>query len=359
MNLIISGPMFTDGKVVNAAVRVEDGTIVAISAGNDLGPADRTIVLGPRQTLLPAGIDTLAALRDWGEAPRDTVERATKAALAGGVTVVCDQANTVPRLNTPELVKKRADYVASQSYTDFGVSAHPPVQAERLGEYRDAGAFGVQLFMWDLRPWNYPRDIDDSTAMFRGFAEHGLKGLVYTDELAFRGTPVEEVGELYALEALLRRLDPSFCVRIGVTLPESVERILAVKESLPNASIQVAQHALLMSHEEGYRRIGVAAAVTPPLRPAVQVDRLREYAEQGKVDLFVSHHAPHPIADKYGTDPFPGELTPKAGFSALDFSYALFLTKLGIGATCRSYCEMPAKHLGLKKGRVARGYEAD
>lgn len=359
MSLIIKGPLLSAGKLIDGAIRIDNGIITEVATSGDLGPAAQVITLGPRQTLLPAGIDTLVALRDWGEALRDTVECATKAALAGGVTVVCDQANTVPRLNTPELVHKRTEYVAGQSYTDFGVSAHPPVQPERLNEYREAGAFCVNLFMWDLRPWNYPRDIDDSTAQFARFAEQGLKGLVYTDELAFRQTSLEEHGELYALEALLRRLHPDFQVRIAITLPECVDHVLKVKERLPNALIQTAQHALFMSHEEGYKRIGIAAAHTPPLRATAEVARLRGYADEGKLDVYVSHHAPHPVSEKYRTDPFPGEFTPKMGYSALDFAYPLFLSKLGFAETCRGFCEIPARHLGLRKGLIMRGYEAD
>lgn len=358
VSLIIKGSIFTGGEITQTAVRVENGTIVAISSG-DLGRADRVITLGPRESLLPAAVDTLCAMRDWGEAPRETVESVTKAALAGGVTTLCDQCNTLPRINSPELVRKRRDFVAERSYTDFGISGHPPTDATRIDEYRDAGAFSVSLFQWDLQPWNLPRDVDNSRERFRRYAELGLTGLVFVDELAFRETDLWDIGETYALEALLRRLDPDFRVRLFVTLPDSVDRILAVKERLPNVLIQVAPHSLFISRELGYERIGSAAAQTPRLRPAAQVARVREYADQGKIDVFVSHHAAHRTADKYSSDPIPGEFTPKVGYSAIDFAYPLFLTKMGFEQACRCYCENPAAHLGLKKGVIARGYEAD
>jgi dihydroorotase-like cyclic amidohydrolase len=357
-SLIIKGAAYIGGKVQPAAVRIERGAIVDVSA-REVGTADRVIALGPRQLLLPAAVDALCAMRDWGEAPRDTVETVTKAALAGGITVVCDQPNTVPRINSPELIRKRAEFVAARSYTDFGISAHPPLEPRQIEEYRDAGAFSVSLFMWDLRPWNYPRDTDDSRATFRRYAQLGLKGLVFPEELALRETPLEEQGETYALEALLRRLDPEFEVRVFATLPDSVDRMLAARPRLPRLLVQVAPHAVFMSREEGFRRIGIGAAHSPPLRPAVETTKMKRYAEEGRFDIIVSHHSPHRAADKYSSDAIPGEFTPKRGYTAVDFAYPLCLTKLGVQQTCRCFCENPARHLGLKKGLIQPGYEAD
>ena len=39
-------------------VRIENGVIKAVS-GSDLGRADKTVELGPREILLPAGVDAL------------------------------------------------------------------------------------------------------------------------------------------------------------------------------------------------------------------------------------------------------------------------------------------------------------
>ena len=357
-SLIIKGRMFSGGKIIESAVRIENGLIREVS-DRDLGAADRVVTLEPRQILLPAAVDTLCALRDWAEAPRDTVEAATQAALAGGITVVCDQSNTVPRINTSELARRRSDFIAARSYVDFGVQPHPPVDPRDIARYPEAGAFAVSLWQWDLRPWNFPADVDDSAAAFRRYAELGLKGLVFPDELAFRMTSLDEVGERYALEALLRRMVPEFRCRVFVTLPDSVELLLRSKDRFPNLLIQIAPHYLLMSREEAQKRIGVAAAHSPPLRSEGDVERLQALAADGKIDILVSHHTPHRTVDKFSSVPIPGEFTPKAGFTSVDFAYPLCMTRLGIARTCKAFCENPAVHLGLKKGVIARGYEAD
>jgi dihydroorotase-like cyclic amidohydrolase len=358
MSMVIRGRVFAEGSVRTAAVRVQDGLIVEVSDG-DLGDSDEIVELGERQILLPAAIETLAAMRDWAEAARDTVETVTRGALAAGVTVVCDQANTVPRINTPELVQRRAEHVAAHSYSDFAIASHPPRDLDQLDALRAAGAQSLQLFSWDLRPWNEPLDTDDSSRSFRRFAEAGLAGLIFVDEHALRETPLHDQGELYAVRALLRRLDPDFRVRLYVTLPESVEMIAEARERLPNVRIVTTPYNLFVSRERGFARIGLGATQFPPLRSDEAVARMQALAEQGVIDIVMSHHAPHRMGDKYSSDPIPGELTPKAGFSGIDITFPLLLSRLGLANACRLYCEMPARYLGLRKGLIAAGYDAD
>jgi dihydroorotase len=357
-SLVIRGGVYTGGKVTQASVRIERGVIVDIADG-EAGTADRVIELGPREILLPAAVDLLCGMRDWIAAPKETVATATQGALAGGVTVACDQANIVPRLNVAARVRERAAFVAEHSFCDYGVAGAPPLELAEIDQYAQAGAYCVGLYSWNLRHWRYVRDLDDSQAIFRRYAEAGIPGSIVVDEAAFQQTPLEDVGETYALEALLRRLDPAFRVRIHISKPSSVDMILANKDRLPHVLIQTAHHSVSVDKQTAFTNIGLGARHVPPLRTAEEVAQMKQYAAEGKIDVFVSWHAPHRTQDKYGTDPIPGEFTPKAGYSAIDIAYSHFLSKQGIATTCRCYCENPARALGLKKGVIARGYEAD
>lgn len=356
--LVVRGRVYADGKLQDLGVRVERGTIVAVSAG-DLGAADRTIELGPRQILLPAAADLLVGLRDWIAAPKERVETATQGALGGGITVVCDQANIVPRLNVLERLRERVGFVGERAYCDYGVAGAPPLNLDDVDRYAEAGAYCVGHYSWNLRHWRYVRDLDDSTAIFQRYAAAGLPGSVIVDEAAFQETPMSADGEGYALRALLRRLPPEFHMRIQVTRPQHVDLILAERERLPNILVQAPHHALSIDTDLAHQRIGAAARHHPPLRSAEEVAQMQAYAREGKIDIAVSFHAPHRMQDKFSADPIPGELTPKAGFTAVDFAYPHLLTRLGVETTCRIYCETPARTLGLKKGRIAHGYEAD
>jgi dihydroorotase-like cyclic amidohydrolase len=357
-SLIIKGNVYTGGKVQPASVRVERGVITDVSSG-DLGPADQAIQLSPHEVLLPGAVDLLCGMRDWIAAPKERVETATKGALAGGVTVVCDQANIVPRLNVVPRIRERAQFVAERAYCDFGVAGAPPLDLNDIDHYAEAGAYCVGLYSWNLRIWRYVRDLDDSQAIFKRYAQAGVPTSIVPDEAAFQQTPLAEVGEAYALEALLRRLDPALRVRIQVSQPANVDMILAARDRLPNVLIQTPHHSVSIHKEKAFENIGIAARHVPPLRTAEEVERMKQYAAEGKIDIFTSWHAPHRTQDKYGTDPIPGEFTPKAGYSAIDIAYVHFLSRQGIETTCRCYCENPARAVGLKKGVIAKGYEAD
>ena len=358
MSLIIKGPAYVAGKVQPAAVRIEGGMIQSVTE-KEAGTAAQIIELGPRQLVLPAGIDLLCGLRDWIAAPKETVECATRGALAGGVTVVCDQANIVPRLNTVPRIRERVEFVGERAYTDVGVAAAPPLDPQDIAGYRDAGAYCVGLYSWNLRQWRYARDLDDSTAEFQRYADAGLHGSIVVDEAAFQDTPLHEVGEQYALTALLRRLPTGFRARIQITQPESVDKIQAERDRLPNVSVQAPHHAVSIDSAAAHETIGVAARHVPPLRSAEEVEQMKRYLADGRIDIVTSWHAPHRMQDKFSSKPIPGELTPKAGYSAIDLAYPHLLTMHGIETTCRHFCETPARYLGLKKGLIEPGYEAD
>ena len=358
MSLTIKGPAYIEGKVQSAAIQIDEGIIQSVSSDETTATGE-SIELGPRQLVLPAGIDLLCGLRDWIAAPKETVECATKGALAGGITVVCDQANIVPRLNVVPRLRERVEFVGDQAWTDYGVAGAPPLDREDIDKYRDAGAYSVGLYSWNLRHWRYARDLDDSTAEFERYARAGIHALFVVDEASFQDTPLHEVGEQYALTALLRRLPPELRARIQVTQPESIEKILAEKERLPNVSIQVPHHSVSIDAVSAQERIGAASRHVPPLRSADEVEQIQKYLADGEIDLLVSWHAPHRMQDKFSNKPIPGELTPKAGYSAIDFVYPHLLTMHGIESTCRLFCEAPAYYLGLKKGRIEPGFEAD
>ena len=358
MSLTIKGPAYIEGKVQPAAIQIDEGIIQSVSSDDTTATGD-SIELGPRQLVLPAGIDLLCGLRDWIAAPKETVECATKGALAGGITVACDQANIVPRLNVVPRLRERVEFVGDQAWTDYGVAGAPPLDRKDIDDYRDAGAYCVGLYSWNLRHWRYARDLDDSTAEFERYASAGMPASFVVDEAGFQDTPLHEAGEQYALTALLRRLPAELRARIQVTQPESIEKILAEKERLPNVSIQVPHHSVSIDAVSAQERIGAASRHVPPLRSADEVEQMQQYLADGEIDLLVSWHAPHRMQDKFSNKPIPGELTPKAGFAAIDFVYPHLLTTHGIESTCRLFCEAPAQYLGLKKGRIEPGFEAD
>ncbi len=137
------------GELADAWVSIKDGVIVKVST-EPAGRAAATLELDAGQTLLPAATDLHVHLRDWTQAEKETVESGTKSALAGGVTTVADMPNTVPKLDTPELVEARVQLLKDRSFVDFAVHAAPPLEAAELRKFKRAGAFALKLYPPDL-----------------------------------------------------------------------------------------------------------------------------------------------------------------------------------------------------------------
>jgi dihydroorotase len=114
-----------------------------------------------------------------------------------------------------------------------------------------------------------------------------------------------------------------------------------------------------VSQEEAYRRIGVAGVGAPLFSDEANLAAVQDLLRQGAFDICVSDHFPHRLEDKYRVADVPGELWPKRGFTSIDFAYPFLLSHAGLAEGARLFAENPARVLGIKKGRIARGYEAD
>ncbi len=81
-----------------ADITVQDGRVVHIGAGT---AADRVIDC-TGLFVLPAAVDVHVHMRGGSQSAKEDWTTGSMSALAGGVTVVVDQPNTVPPLTTPD-----------------------------------------------------------------------------------------------------------------------------------------------------------------------------------------------------------------------------------------------------------------
>jgi len=356
--LTIRGKALIEGKVSETAVVVDDGTIAVIST-NPGDPGGDVIDLESNQILVPAGVDLAAHYRDWGQAFKETVESGSRGALAGGITTICDMPNTVPNVNSVETIKRRVALFQQNSHCDFALSAMQPLDPAEVEGFKDAGAFAIHLFAWDVTGWNFPDELDPLPARIKHWTRLGLQGSVHVEDQSLRQTPLEPEGERYALEPMLERLDPAFKVRLRASLADSVEKINQAKNRLPNIQVQGSPHYFFVSQEEAYRKIGVAGVGAPLLGDAENLLKVQALLRQGAFDICVSDHFPHRIQDKYHEAFMRVQLWPKRGFSSIDFAYPLMLERAGLAEGARLFAENPARVLGIQKGKIAKAYEAD
>ena len=140
-SLVLRNVSLPEGRV--ADITIADGIVHHIGAGL---PADRSIDCSGL-FVLPAATDMHVHMRDGPQSAKEDWESGTKSALAGGVTMVVDQPNTVPPVNTPDALRARIIGAKEKSYCRFAInSSVTPTTPLRAMWNAGAMAFGEIFF---------------------------------------------------------------------------------------------------------------------------------------------------------------------------------------------------------------------
>jgi dihydroorotase (multifunctional complex type) len=341
-DLAIHGKVFVDG-LAERWVLIRGSRIAKVSS-EPLGKASATIELDPGQFLMPSATDVHVHLRDWSQTEKETVETGTKSALAGGVTTVAEMPNTMPKLETAELVAARVALLGERSFADFAVHASAPSEKTEISRMKRSGAFALKL---------YPPDLRRFASLQKGAVAAGMKVAVHAEEESLTGTVRSAEAERVAVGEILAQVGQDSQVRLAhLSTKEAAIAAVAARKTHKGLTIEVAPHHLFMDRRTAESRIGVASKVNPQLRTRANANAMRRLLEDGQFDFYATDHAPHTEDEK---------LTKGApGFPGLEIALPLFLTKTDdLSLACRMYCERPAAYLGLKKGMIRPGYQAD
>ncbi len=97
--------------------------------------------------VLPAAIDMHVHMRGGSQSAKEDWKSGSMSALAGGVTVVVDQPNTVPPITTSKLLRDRVCDAQANSWCNFALNSSVTAQTP-LEEMWRAGAmaFGETFF---------------------------------------------------------------------------------------------------------------------------------------------------------------------------------------------------------------------
>lgn len=333
----MSGLLIRNARIIDASgerfgsVACLKGRIAAQSDGERF---DR-VIDARGMTLMPAFVDLHCHLRDPGYPQKETMETGMRAALHGGYGTVTAMANTLPVTETPAQVTENLTKAASL----------------RLCNLVQAAAAGVGLrdeIATDRRALSRVTRVisnDGNTILSDAFMEGLLRDsatygfLISTHCQPERATVRRDL-------ALLEKTGGN--LHIGhISCAETVAMIRdAKKKGLP-VTCEVMPHHLF-GWDCGYR-------VNPPLRTHADVLALIEGVADGTVDCLSTDHAPHTPDDKAAG---------MAGISNFDYAVQIFLTVFrenGLPLTLLSQMGSlrPAELLGLNKGLVREGYDAD
>ena len=364
------------GLDAKGGLLVENGKIAELGAGlfNDIDRNDPEVIDCHGLVLSPGLIDMRVFTGEPGSEHRETLESASRAALAGGVTTIIVMPNTDPVIDEPSLV----DFIRRRAEATARVRVLPMAALTRhlagdvmteIGLLKEAGAVAFT---------DGDRTIANTRVLRRALAyAAGFDVLVVghaEDPDLTEGTAVNE-GE-YAMrlglpatpamaEVMIVERDIRLVELTGVryhfaqiSCRASLEAIAKAKaQGLPITCGVSAHHLALNELDVG--PYYTFMKVKPPLRSEDDRRAMVEGVAAGVIDVIVSSHDPQAADTK--RQPFAQAAFGAVGLETL-LPVALGLYHAGdadISHVLKAVTSAPAKILGLESGTLAKGAPAD
>ena len=288
-SLVLTNVHLPSGRVVDISIR--DGHVV--HSGASVKNKDALDCSG--LIVLPGAVDMHVHMRGGVQAEKEDWRTGSMSALAGGVTVVVDQPNTVPAIDSPEIFGHRVNEARSNSLCQFAINSAVTPDTPFDAMWRaGAMAFGETFFA----PSSYGDAVGDEVLGLALDRIHSFGGLatIHAEEIG-EGPDVtlEEhdyirswAGEVRAV-ASVKKLNRSGC-RLHFCHMSSGLSIDAAP-----GTVEVTPHHLFLSRDE-FRPDDAHGKVNPPLRSGKGQAEL--WSRWDEIDVIASDHAPHTKTEK-------------------------------------------------------------
>jgi len=297
-------------------------------------------------------------MRGGSQSAKEDWTSGSRSALAGGVTVVVDQPNTVPPVTCPDILRTRVLEAKAHSLCSFainsGVTHDTPIRAMWSA---GAIAFGETFYA----PSSYGEAISKEE-LERALSEiHacGALATIHAEEIAggedenlvthdqIRSGPgeLQAVREVGACNTAGCRLH--FC---HMSTGGSVNAAAAA------GSVEVTPHHLFLSREK-FRPGDTKGKVNPPLR--AEKERKGLWAAWDRITVIASDHAPHTPAEKEA----PFREAP-SGIPGVETMVPLLMAaviekKVTLADVIRKTSRAPAELLNIPRAGFGPGDRAD
>jgi dihydroorotase len=374
--------LITQGTVVDPAgglkgkmdLLIEDGHIKCI--GSELYEPRAQVLNAQGYCIAPGLIDMHVHLRDPGQTEKEDIVTGTAAAARGGFTSIACMANTKPVVDNPETIR----YILEKAEKEGSGTQVWPVAAVSVGEkgeemtdfraLKEAGAVALSDDGVPVMNANLMRDAliksgrvempilchEEDRDMVKNYAVH--QGRV-SRQLGIPGRPAIAEEIMIMRDAMLAEETGQRVHICHISTEKGVAIVRKYKKRGVKITCETCPQYFTLTHEQILLQ-GSLARVNPPLRPTKDMEAILAGLEDGTIDCIVTDHAPHTAQEKA----LPLTEAP-SGMVGLETSLALSLTRLyhtgllSLEAVMAKMSSNPAKILGLNKGWIGIGAEAD
>jgi allantoinase len=327
-------------------IGIADGAIAGFTAASAREEIDATGLI-----VMPGVIDAHVHFNEPGRTEWEGWATGSRAAVAGGVTTVCDMPlNSYPPVVTADAFEAKRRAAEAQSVCDFALwGGLIPNHVDDLGALAACGAIGFKAFMAGSGIDDFPKvDLGTLREGMRRAAALGLPVAVHAefdpdgrvssgaragadsvantpangdlqagapdstiahpttgtsvaDYLASR--PVES--ECAAIRAALDIAQDTRCALhvVHVSSGRGVALIAEARARGVDVTAETCPHYLVFTGDD-MERLGAVAKCAPPFRDAAERAALIDHVRAGRVDTIGSDHSPSPWTMKTDADFF-------------------------------------------------------
>ena len=385
MPAFVSQQVVTAGRIQPAAILVEGEEILSVVPPNQV-PAGIEVHDFGQAAILPGLLDSHVHINDPGRTDWEGFETATRAAAAGGYTMLVDMPlNCVPATTAvPALEEKRAAALGRchVDWAAWGGVVHDNQDA--IASLAAAGVRGFKCFLIDSGVDSFGMVSEQQLkAALPHVARTGLPLLVHAElpapidkannalmqadwkryETYLRSRPSE--AELSAIRLLLS-LCREYKFRLHIVHLSTSQALIELRAARSEGlavTVETCPHYLHLASET----IADGATLNkcaPPIRGRENREQLWQGLRDGIIDLIATDHSPCPPHMKHldkGTFK-----TAWGGIASLSIALPLIWTEvsqrgLSLLDIVRWMAEGPARLAGCqtRKGKIAAGYDAD
>ncbi len=373
--------LIKNGRVVDPANNIDRVSDILVEAGKisrageDLKAGAERIIDAAGKIVIPGIVDMHVHLRDPGREDKETVSSGTKAALMGGVTSVLAMPNTEPAIDSAEHAGLLKEIIKKTANCNVFICAaitkcRKGKELTDIAALKKSGAIAIsddgssvddeKLFSQAIRIAKEKKILTICHCEDKRLSGDGVVNLGLTStRLGLRG--ISKESEYLRVERDIRIAEKAKSrLHIAhVSCKESVEIISRAKRKGVAVTCETAPHYFSLT-EESVLDYDTNMKINPPLRTKDDVEAIREGLRNGTIDAIASDHAPHTINEKeiefdraaFGAIGLETEL-------AVSISELINTGLLDWPGLIKKMCLNPARILGLDKGTLSAGKDAD